>query len=292
MVFDCLQDGGVNIEHKPFETRLEAIRRICASVDQHEAALKAVPMERCANREALTAALMDVEKRGGEGLMLRSPGSKYEHKRSKTLLKVKTFYDEEAIVVGHAGGSGRVAGMCGALLCETPDKRRFKVGSELTADNIPRFPTLVGERTDMTWSQICATYVPPRARKDTALKKTHSILFDDGAAHTSGGGPSGSASASAPALKRGLSVMDAMQRGTAEEDLDDFGFEDMMPPTLPPPEKKPRVSSPAEIAATVDSANGKKSLCPYGRRCYRKSPAHFLEFAHPWRDEDWEHDSF
>lgn len=69
MVFDCLQDGGpfvtyillplfaskhqmfqpesnignpvegVNIEHKPFETRLEAIRRICASVDQHEAAL-------------------------------------------------------------------------------------------------------------------------------------------------------------------------------------------------------------------------------------------------------------
>jgi len=128
--------------------------------------------------------------------------------------------------------------------------------------------------------------VPPRARKDTALKKTHSILFDDGAVHTSGGGPSGSASASAPALKRGLSVMDAMQRGTAEEDLDDFGFEDMMPPTLPPPEKKPRVSSPAEIAATVDSANGKKSLCPYGRRCYRKSPAHFLEFAHPWRDEE------
>lgn len=33
---------------------------------------------------------------------------------------------QEAIVVGHAGGTGRVAGMCGALLCETPDKRRFK----------------------------------------------------------------------------------------------------------------------------------------------------------------------
>ena len=33
---------------------------------------------------------------------------------------------QEAIVVGHAGGTGRVAGWCGALLCETPDKRRFK----------------------------------------------------------------------------------------------------------------------------------------------------------------------
>eukprot|EP00435_Cladocopium_sp_Y103_P035167 s1483_g9.t1 len=303
MVFDCLQEGGANIEHKPFETRLEAIKRICATVDQNEAALKAVPMERCANRESLAAALADVEKRGGEGLMLRCPGSRYEHRRSKTLLKVKTFYDEEAIVVGHAGGTGRVAGWCGALLCETPDKRRFKVGSglsdaqrqdppvinavityryqELTADNIPRFPTLVGERTDMTWSQICATYVPPRARKDMALKKTHSILFDDaqpcatGASVPSGGPP-------APVLKRGLSIIDGMQRGTAEEDLDDFGFEDMMPP-VPPPEKKPRQSS-SEVAATLQTAS-EKSMCPFGRRCYRKNPAHFLEFQHPWRDE-------
>ena len=61
-----------------------------------------------------------------------SAGSKYERRRSKTLLKVKTFYDEEAIVVGHADGTGRVAGMCGSLLCETPDKRRFKVGSGLS----------------------------------------------------------------------------------------------------------------------------------------------------------------
>lgn len=310
MVFDCLQEGGANIEHKPFETRLEAIKRICATVDQNEAALKAVPMERCANRESLAAALADVEKRGGEGLMLRCPGSRYEHRRSKTLLKVKTFYDEEAIVVGHAGGTGRVAGWCGALLCETPDKRRFKVGSglsdaqrqdppvinavityryqELTADNIPRFPTLVGERTDMTWSQICATYVPPRARKDMALKKTHSILFDDaqpcatGASVPSGGPP-------APVLKRGLSIIDGMQRGTAEEDLDDFGFEDMMPP-VPPPEKKPRQSS-SEVAATLQTAS-EKSMCPFGRRCYRKNPAHFLEFQHPWRDEENESEAF
>ena len=40
------------------------------------------------------------------------------------------------------------------------------------------------------------------------------------------------AAPSAPALRRSLSALDAMQRGTAEEDLDDFGFEDMMPPQL------------------------------------------------------------
>jgi DNA ligase-1 len=38
--------------------------------------------------------LADVNKAGGEGIMLRKPGSLYEHKRSTTLLKVKTFYDE------------------------------------------------------------------------------------------------------------------------------------------------------------------------------------------------------
>ncbi|CAJ1375013.1 unnamed protein product [Effrenium voratum] len=294
MVFDCLQEGGMDIENKPFEMRLEAVKRACAGRSD---VAKPVPMERCESRASLDTVLSQVEKRGGEGLMLRCPGSRYERKRSKTLLKVKTFYDEEAIVVGHAGGTGRVAGMCGALLCETPDKRRFKVGSglsdaqrrnppevnavityryqELTADNIPRFPTLVGERVDMTWSQICGAYVPPGPRKDSALKKTHSILFDGPAAAPAPiAGP--------PALRRGLTAMDARQLGTAEEDLDDFGFEDMIPPA-PPPEKKLRLSAAADIAAT---ASGKKSVCPYGQRCYRKNPAHFLEFEHPWRDED------
>ena len=43
-------------------------------------------MEKCANRDHLDSALAETEKRGGEGLMLRCPGSKYEHRRSKSLL--------------------------------------------------------------------------------------------------------------------------------------------------------------------------------------------------------------
>lgn len=303
MVFDCLEEGGASIEHNPFEARMDAVRRICASSTAKDPALKPVPMEKCTNRAHLDSSLAEIEKRGGEGLMLRSPGSKYEHRRSKSLLKVKTFYDEECIVVGHAGGTGRVAGMCGALLCETPDKRRFKVGSglsdaqrrdppplnsvityryqELTQDNIPRFPTLVGERSDMTWAQICSSYVAPGPRKAGAMKRTHTILFDQlepSAQASAASGASGSASGSRPALKRGLTAMDAMQRGTAEEDLDDFGFDDMLPPV--PPEKKARLT-PAEVPALEE-----RPVCPFGRRCYRKNPAHFLEFEHPWLDAE------
>lgn len=40
-------------------------------------------------------------------LMLREPGSLYVAKRSKTLLKVKTFLDAEAVVVGYEDGKVR-----------------------------------------------------------------------------------------------------------------------------------------------------------------------------------------
>ena len=39
--------------------------------------------------------------------MLRHPESIYEGKRSRTLLKVKTFEDDEATVLGHEPGTGR-----------------------------------------------------------------------------------------------------------------------------------------------------------------------------------------
>ena len=41
-----------------------------------------------------------VNKEEGEGLMLRDPESFYENRRSHSLLKVKTFHDDEATVIG------------------------------------------------------------------------------------------------------------------------------------------------------------------------------------------------
>ena len=53
--------------------------------------------------------------------MLRQPGSKYVAGRSTTLLKVKTFHDAEAVVVGHQAGAGRHKGRMGALLVRLPN---------------------------------------------------------------------------------------------------------------------------------------------------------------------------
>ena len=48
-------------------------------------------------------------------MMIRDPDSKYEGKRSDTLLKVKKFDDAEAVVLSHHKGTGRCSDMCGAI---------------------------------------------------------------------------------------------------------------------------------------------------------------------------------
>jgi hypothetical protein len=42
----------------------------------------------------------------------------YEGRRSGSLLKIKTFYDAEAVVTGYAPGKGRNKGSTGALMCK------------------------------------------------------------------------------------------------------------------------------------------------------------------------------
>ncbi|HEY5922659.1 MAG TPA: DNA ligase [Kofleriaceae bacterium] len=116
--------------------------------------------------------LARVESLGGEGLMLRRPKSNYEVGRSSSLLKVKTFHDSEGRVIGHAPGTGKHKGRLGALIVELADGTKFNVGTgfsdeerenppaigatitfryqELTKDGVPRFPSYVGERIDVT----------------------------------------------------------------------------------------------------------------------------------------------
>lgn len=60
-----------------------------------------VGIEKCKGRDHLKKVLEQVEKVGGEGLMLRQPGSAYVHSRCRQLLKVKTFRDDEAKVCGY-----------------------------------------------------------------------------------------------------------------------------------------------------------------------------------------------
>ena len=61
-------------------------------------------------------------------IMLRKPGSVYEGGRSTTLLKLKSFYDAEAEVIGYEAGKGRYEGVIGALVC------KMACGKKLVSD--------------------------------------------------------------------------------------------------------------------------------------------------------------
>jgi DNA ligase-1 len=164
---------------EPFETRYEELLRIVGAIE--EAHVEAHLHTRCRDLDELRSELARVEALGGEGLMMRRPGSLYEAGRSHTLLKVKNFHDAEARVVGHLPGAGKHKGRLGALDCAMPNGTRFSVGTglsdderknpppigsivtyryqELSNDGVPRFPSYVGIRDDVAFPEA----VPSRA---------------------------------------------------------------------------------------------------------------------------------
>jgi DNA ligase-1 len=151
----------------PFEER-QRLLNVMLREHQPEYA-RVLYQARCADIDDLKTELARIESLGGEGLMLRQPGSRYEAGRSSTLLKVKTFHDAEGRVVEYLPGKGRHAGRLGAIVVELPNGLTFSVGTgftdaqrqnpppvgslvtyryqEFTDRGVPRFPSFVRVRS-------------------------------------------------------------------------------------------------------------------------------------------------
>jgi DNA ligase-1 len=181
-----------------FEARLDFVRAHVESARPPHARWH--PHDRCRDLDHLRAELARVEALGGEGLMLRQPGSRYEVGRSWTLRKVKTFHDAEARVIGHERGAGKHRGRLGALVCQLPDGTTFNVGTglsdaeraapppigaiityryqELSNDGVPRFPSYVGVRDDVAWPPAGASSAPSPSPTATAPAPAPAPRFD------------------------------------------------------------------------------------------------------------------
>jgi DNA ligase-1 len=121
VIFDAPAHAG------PFEERLEVLRGLPSLPYA-----AAHPHERCTGLSHLKEQLALVEALEGEGLMLRQPRSKYVAGRSSTLLKVKSFKDDEAVVIAHQPGTGRHEGRLGALVVRLPSGVEFSIGTGLS----------------------------------------------------------------------------------------------------------------------------------------------------------------
>jgi DNA ligase 1 len=144
VVFDAPHD------QDSFERRQAVAQRFWTDV---------APQVACESTAHLLARLDAVQSVGGEGVMLRQPGSLYEGKRSRTLLKVKTFFDVEGTVVGHIAGKGKHQGRLGALACRLDSGVAVDVGTGLT-DAERESPPTIGARVTIKYQELTPAGVP------------------------------------------------------------------------------------------------------------------------------------
>lgn len=81
------------------------------------------------DHQSLQNKLKQIVDAGGEGLMLHRGNSFYRSGRTGDILKVKVYQDAEAVVIAHLPGKGKYKDILGAILVETPEGKRFKIGS-------------------------------------------------------------------------------------------------------------------------------------------------------------------
>ncbi|HEX4945562.1 MAG TPA: DNA ligase [Blastocatellia bacterium] len=140
-----------------FAERYEQIKRIVAETNFPQ--LIAVEQFRLPDNAALKRKLAEVVKAGGEGLMLHRADAPYITGRNDALLKLKPLDDAEATVIGYVPGKGKYEGKMGALQVETPDGRRFQIGTGFT-DAVRARPPAIGAQVTYAYRGFTKTGLP------------------------------------------------------------------------------------------------------------------------------------
>lgn len=145
-------------------TFTERIRMMQLLVQQQNSPyLQVVPQFRVADRATLLATLTQLEQAGAEGLMLHHQDAHYKTGRSADLLKLKTYQDAEATVIGYRPGRGKYQGMVGALIVRTPEGLEFAIGSGLT-DALRQTPPAIGSEITYRHNGYTSNGIPRFAR--------------------------------------------------------------------------------------------------------------------------------
>jgi len=150
MVFDAPDMSG------PFEERYEYLLGI---EPKWPSRLQVHRHRRCDGTEHLLNELDRIRQLEGEGLMLREPNSAYVRTRSSTLLKVKVFLEDTAVVIGMTAGKGRHKGRVGAIRARLSSGVEFDVGSGLT-DAIRKSPPAAGSKIKVKYQELTNDGVP------------------------------------------------------------------------------------------------------------------------------------
>jgi DNA ligase-1 len=157
----------ISPDNLPFEERISFLKEVLS--DKYSM-IKVVPTVLVEDQDQVEEKLGEYLELGYEGQMLREKGSLYDHRRSKNLIKHKTFEDEEFEIVDVIEGKGNWASYAKSIKIRLPNgetqrsgmRGSFKNGEEIlqnkdkyigtevtvryqnkTADGKLRFPVVV-----------------------------------------------------------------------------------------------------------------------------------------------------
>ena len=154
-VFDLPASGA------PFSQRIQQMKALASASNGYT--FSVIEQQPASSHAALLQRLDKVMAAGGEGLMLHHGDSLYQAGRSDAVLKVKTYQDAEAVVIGYTAGKGKYRGMIGALVVERSDGRQFKLGTGFT-DKQRKAPPPLGATVTYKYFGKTATGLPRFAR--------------------------------------------------------------------------------------------------------------------------------
>lgn len=124
MVFD-MPDSQLSFAQR-YKNYWELIRKLNV---EH---IKAVEQKSFYSNHALSEHLQAIVKNGAEGLMLHLATAPHRAGRSDALLKLKPYFDDEAVVIAYLPGQGKYTDMLGALRVRNKQGVEFSIGSGFT----------------------------------------------------------------------------------------------------------------------------------------------------------------
>lgn len=134
MIFDLPSHQG------SFSDRVAAMRHMAEQTQTPY--LHFIPQFQLSSNKALIQRLKTITEQGGEGLMLHHKSGFYHSGRSNKLLKLKTFTDAEAVVIGYRPGKGQFTGKMGAIQVKTDMGKTFFIGSGFSHQDRAKPPAI------------------------------------------------------------------------------------------------------------------------------------------------------
>jgi ATP-dependent DNA ligase len=122
-----------------------------------------VETDTCNNEDEVMELYGEYVDKGFEGQMLRLD-KKYENKRSKSLMKHKSFVDEEYTILDIVEGEGNRTGTAGYMVFETENGDRFKSNVkgtwEETAEMLKNKKKLIGKEATIKYFNLTPAGIP------------------------------------------------------------------------------------------------------------------------------------